>query len=254
MGRLDGRVAIVTGAGAGLGQATAVLFAQEGAKIVINDIIDVDGEETIKAIKEIGGEAIYAHADVCRAEEVKRMIRTAVEKYGKLDILVNNAAVAIYKPLQQLTEEDFNSVISVNLKGVWLGMKYAITEMVKAGGGSIINVASVAAVMAQLGGSIYSASKAGVIAMSKVAAVENGVHNIRVNCIKPGPHMTPMLRRKAKPEDVKRNELETPLGKLGQPNDFAQLALFLASEESSHITGQAISIDGGIEYDLRRIS
>jgi cyclopentanol dehydrogenase len=173
-----------------------------------------------------------------------------------LNVLYNNAAIVVFKPLIESLEEDFTKVIDVNLKGIWLGMKHAIPEIVKAGGGSIINVASIAADKAQLGLSLYAASKGGVISISRVAAMEHAAHNIRVNCIKPGPTMTPMFREKIKhdPEILRRNEKETPLGKMAQPEEIVQLAIFLASDESSHITGTAITIDGGVEADNRRIA
>ena len=256
MGRLDGKVAIITGASTGMGQAAAILFANEGARVVVADWASEGGEETVKMIRQAGGEAIFVKTDVSKTEDVKNMIKTGVDTYGKLNILYNNAAIVSFEPLTELTEENFTKVINVNLKGVWLGMKYAIPEMVKAGGGSIVNTASIAADKAQLGLSVYSASKGGVISISRVAAIENAAHNIRVNVIKPGPTMTSMFQGAAtgNPELLEQDIRETPLGKLGQPEEVAQLALFLASDESSHITGTKITIDGGIEADNRRIA
>jgi len=180
------------------------------------------------------------------------MIKAAVDAYGRLDVLYNNAAiVSEWGALTDWKEQDFEKVIAINVKGVWLGMKYAIPMMIKVGGGSIVNTASTAAFVAQRGSSIYAASKAAVIALSRVAAVEYAPKNIRVNCIAPGPIATQMLTDALKdnPYAIKRIEAETPLGRIGKPEEIAQIALFLASNESSWITGQTLIADGGIEAD-----
>ena len=209
------------------------------------------GEETAKAIREAGGEATFVKADVSRTDDVKKMINTVVDTYGKLNVLFNNAAIADVEPLVESSEESFDKTIAVNLKGVWLGMKYAIPEMIKSGGGSIINTASVAADIAERGLAIYSAAKGGVLSMSRVAAIEHAAQNIRVNVIKPGAILTPMAQSQfdANPELRKNIEGITPQGRLGKPEEVAYLALFFASDESSHITGQKLSVDGGIEAD-----
>ena len=251
MGRLDGKVALITGTGSGMGRVGAILFAKEGAKVVGVDWVKEAGEETLRMIEEAGGESIFVHADVSRTEDAKKMIKAAVDTYGKLDVLWNNAAIAPYQPLAESTEENFDKIIAINLKGVWLGMRHAIPEMLKAGGGSIINTASFVTDAVQRGSSIYAASKGGVISMSKVAAVEYAPHNIRVNCIKPGIIATPMtMSLLAKtPEAVKRAEATIPQGRLGKPEEIAQLALFLACDESSLITGTEVLADGGIVAD-----
>ena len=250
MGRLDGKVAIITGAGRGMGRAAAILFAKEGAKVVVDDWVADRGEETVRMIKEAGSEAIFVNADVSKTEDIRRMIKTAIDAYGRLDILYNNAAIATYAPLTEAEEKDFEEIVAVNLKGTWLGMKYAIPEMAKTGGGSIINVASIAADAAQLGSTIYAATKGGVISMTRVAAVENAAQNIRVNIIKPGCIRTPMFEEVVKyPEAIKHIEDVTPQKRIGKPEEVAHLALFLASDESSNITGQKITADGGIEAD-----
>ena len=251
MGRLSGKVAIVTGAGMGMGQAGAILFAKEGAKVVIADCNAEAGQSTVKTIEKSGGEAIFVQTNVSCYDDVKRMVETAVSRYGKLNILYNNAAIARMVPLIESTEEDFDTVIAINLKGIWLGMKYAIPEMMKADGGSIINVSSINADAAQRGLSIYAASKGGVISMSRIAAIEHAAHNIRVNVIKPGVIKTPMVIKQMEeyPEVFERVIRETPKGRLGEPEEVAYLALFLASDESSYITGQKFTIDGGIEAD-----
>ena len=249
MGRLDNKVAIVTGAGMGIGRAVAIMFAGEGAKVVIADLAVAAGEETVRMIKEAGGEAAFVKADVSLAEDVKNMVKRTVATYGKLDVLYNNAGIARLAPLTETTDEDFERLMAVNVKGVWLCMKYVIPEMIKAGGGSIINVSSIAADAAQHGLSIYSASKGAVTSMSKVAALEYGPQNIRVNVIKPGLIVTPMLMAEleSQPKVLRFIESETPLGKLGKVEEVATLAVFFASDESSHITGQKLTVDGGIE-------
>lgn len=250
MGRLDGKVAIITGAGTGIGRPIATLSAREGAKVIVACRGIEHGEETVRMIKEAGGEAAFVKTDVSKAEDVKKMVKATVDTYGKLNVLVNNSAVNQYKPLQEFTEEEFERMISVNLKGVWLGMKYAFPEMVKAGGGSIININSIVADAAQNGSGIYSATKGGVLSMSRVAAVEFAPKNIRVNCVKPGVIDTPMLSAvKSSQEALERVERETPLGRIGKPEEIAPLVVFLASDEASFITGTEMSIDGGIEAD-----
>jgi len=252
MGRLDSKVAIITGAGEGIGRVGAILFAEEGAKAVIACRTAETGEETVTIIKKAGGDAIFVRTDVSKAEDVKNMIKAAVDAYGRLDVLYNNAAiVSEWGALTDWKEQDFEKVIAINVKGVWLGMKYAIPMMIKVGGGSIVNTASTAAFVAQRGSSIYAASKAAVIALSRVAAVEYAPKNIRVNCIAPGPVATQMLTDALKdnPYAIKRIEAETPLGRIGKPEEIAQIALFLASNESSWITGQTLIADGGIEAD-----
>lgn len=250
MGRLDDKVAIVTGAGAGMGKAAAILFAKEGAKVVAADWVAEWGEEVVKTIKDAGGEAVFVKTDVSKTEDIVRMIRTAVETYGKLNVLYNNAGIASdWASTTDWTEENFEKVISINVKGVWLGMKYAIPEMLKSGGGSIINAASIAADAAQRGSCIYAASKGAVISMSRVTAVEYADKNIRVNCIKPGDIRTPMLLGVLDDAGIKRVVAGIPQGRLGEPEEVAQVALFLASDDASHITGEKITVDGGIEAD-----
>jgi NAD(P)-dependent dehydrogenase (short-subunit alcohol dehydrogenase family) len=255
LGKLDGKVAIVTGAGQGIGRAGAILFAKEGAKVVVNDYAAEGGKETVQMIKKAGGEATFVQGDVSKEEDVKKMVRTAVDTYGKLDVLYNNAGVLIFKALTDLTEEDFNKVISVNLKGTWLGMKYAIPEMVKAGGGSIVNASSIVADMVNAGSSFYAASKGAIKTLTMVAAVEYAAKKIRVNCLKPGFIMTPMFTGGLEfgfggiAEGIKHFGGVIPMGRVGTPEEVAQVALFLASDDSSYITGQSIVVDGGHEAD-----
>ena len=250
MGRLDDKVAIITGAGAGMGRIAAIEFAKEGAKVVVAEYVAESGEETVRMIKEAGGEAIFIKTDVSKTEDVKRMIKITVDTYGKLDVLYNNAGVvAEMAPTVESTEENFDKTIAVNLKGVWLGMKYAIPEMLKTGGGSIINTASQAGERGTPNVPAYSASKGGILALSRGTAMEYATKNIRVNCINPGLIATPMMADQLKdnPELREKYLAAIPQGRLGKPEEVALAALFLASGESSHITGQVLVVDGGME-------
>lgn len=246
MGRLQDKVAIVTGAGSGIGREAAILFAQEGAKVVGVDCITEGGEETIKMIKEAGDEAIFVYADVSKTEDVKKMVKTAVDTYGRLDVLFSNAGIAPSEPLKDWTEEEFERVIATNLKGVILGMKYAIPEMLKAGGGSIINTASMAADRAIPNFTSYTASKGGIVAVTRAVAVEYATQNIQVNCVNPGVIATKLVLEAQNPEEIKP---AIPMRRLGKPKEVACVALFLASGEASFITGQTIVVDGGQEAD-----
>ena len=247
MGRLAGKVAIITGSGSGMGEATALLFAKEGAKVIVAEIAQQGGRATVQAIEKGGGEAVFAKADVSQKEDVEAVIKAAVDKYGRLDILVNCAGIALDEgSTTDCTEEIFNRIIATNLNGVWLGMKYAIPEMMKTGGGTIINFASIAALEAYQGLPAYSASKGGVISISRVAAIEFAAKNIRVNCVAPGHIATPMLLDAWAEEGLQRFRNIAPQGRLGEPSEIASTVLFLASDESSHITGQTIVIDGGV--------
>jgi len=250
--RLKGKVAIVTGAGSGLGRAAALLFAGEGAKVVVAAHRDKDGKQTVKSIKEAGGDAIFAQVDVTKAADLEHAIKAAMDKYGKLNIMLNNAGTpGPGKLIADLTEEEWNRVISVNLTGVFLGTKYAIPEMLKGGGGVIINVSSVAAVSPRRYAGAYAAAKAGVIQLTRTTALEYARNNIRVNCILPGPIDTPFFTKVAggDPEkiaifkEIVRNEV--PLRRFAQPEEIARVALFLASDEASYITGAAFAADGG---------
>ena len=250
--RLKGKVAVITGAGSGLGRASAILFAGEGAKVIVAAHREKDGEETLRSIKEGGGDAILVRVDVTKATDLEHAIKAAMDKYGKLDIMLNNAGTpGPGKLIADITEEEWNRVISVNLTGVFLGTKCAIPEMLKGGGGVIINVSSVAAVSPRRYAGAYAAAKAAVIQLTKVTALEYARKNIRVNCILPGPIDTPFFTKVAggDPEkiaifkEIVRNEV--PLGRFAQPEEIARVALFLASDEASYITGAAFAADGG---------
>jgi NAD(P)-dependent dehydrogenase (short-subunit alcohol dehydrogenase family) len=252
MGRVEGKVAIVTGAGSGIGRASAMLLAKEGAKTVVVDRNAEAGEETVRMIKEAGGEAIFVKADVSKVEDIKKMVRTAVSTYGKLNILFNNAGfIHEVAPTADASEEVFDETIATNLKGAFMGMKYAIPEMLRIGGGSIINIASIAGTKGVTNAPAYAASKGGVLALSRATAIEYATQNIRVNCISPGTISTPAMAALMKDDpEIKRNyEEAVPQGRLGRPDEVAQVVLFLASDEASHVTGEKLAIDGGLEAD-----
>lgn len=250
--RLKGKVAIITGAGSGLGRAAALLFAREDAKVVVAANKERDGEQTVKSIKEAGGDAVLVRVDVTNSPDVEKAVKAAVARYGKLDIMFNNAGTpGPGKLIADITEEEWNKVISVNLTGVFLGTKYAIPEMLKGGGGVIINTSSVAAVSPRRYAGAYATAKAAVIQLTRTTALEYARNNIRANCILPGPIDTPFFSKVAggDPDKIalfkEKVRSEVPFGRFAQPEEIAQAALFLASDEASYITGAALPVDGG---------
>ena len=246
--RIDGKVAIVTGGASGIGRTTAILFAKEGAKVVVADCVAQGGEETAKMIREAGGEAIFVKTDVTKSADVARTVKTTVDTYGKLDILYNCAGIQEEAvPLHECKEEDFDRVVAVNLKGVFLGMKYAIPEMLKTGGGSIINQGSTVNVIGIPNIPAYSASKGGVATLSMEAAVDYLRQNIRINWTMPGLIATKMVTDvilKGDKKAIERVGANQALGRYGTEEEIANLVLFLASDESSYITATGIRIDG----------
>jgi NAD(P)-dependent dehydrogenase (short-subunit alcohol dehydrogenase family) len=250
-GRLDGKVAIITGAGSGMGRAASLLFTREGAKVVAVDFNPEGGKETINLVKKQGGTAIFVQTDVSKASEVEKMVKTAVEKYGRIDILYNNAGISGGgKPITDLTEEEWDRVININLKGTFLCSKYVIPEMLKIGRGSIINIGSEMGIVGMANGSVYSASKGGIHALTRSIAAEYAQRNIRVNSLAPGTIETPMATRRM--TDKRRQFLyhRIAMGRLGEPEEVAAVALFLASDEASYVTGVCLTVGGG-EPELR---
>jgi NAD(P)-dependent dehydrogenase (short-subunit alcohol dehydrogenase family) len=246
--KLANKIALITGAGSGIGKAAALLFASEGARVAAADVVEAAVEGTAREIRARGGEAIALRADVSKAEDVKNMVAATVERLGPPNVLYNNAGIEGPAPfMAQMAEEDFDRIIAVNLRGVFLGMKYTLPHMAKLGGGSIINQSSVAGLIGVRGSTAYCASKAGVIALTRVAAVEYGRYNIRVNCICPGSIETPMMQRirKGEPPNPKAIQKISVLGRTGEPEEIAKVALFLASDDSSYATGAPFIIDGG---------
>lgn len=249
--RIANKVAVITGAGSGIGEAIATLFAKEGAKVVVVDWNRDSGERTAASIRAAGGDAKFCYTDVSKASEVQRMIDMALADFGKLDILVNDAAVLTQAKLVDTTEEEWDQIHSVNLKGVFLGCKYAIPAMVRNGGGSIVNIASVLGFVGDPDLAAYCASKGGVIALTKVAALTYGPDNVRVNCICPGDVNTPLVEAYFnKDPDPQRLRQEIyskyALRRIASPGDIAEAALFLASDASSFITGASLVADGGL--------
>lgn len=247
MGKLDGKVALITGAGSGIGRATAILFASEGAKVMVVDIAPAGGQDTVKMIKDAGGEASFVQADVSRAADAQRMVKATVDAYGKLNIIYNNAGiVGEVLPTADLPEEVWDQVVGTDLKGVFLGSKYAIPEIIKAGGGAIVSTSSVEGFTGKVGIGPYCASKAGVIMLTKTMALEYASANIRANCICPGMIETGMTRDWI---PVLHTEI-IPLGnKSGQPEDIAHAALYLASDDSKYVSGHALVVDGAWTCD-----
>ncbi len=248
--RLEDKVALITGAGSGIGRAAALLFAAEGAQIVAVDIDDANGNETVDMIQDQGGDAAYVHADVSEAEACAHMVQAAEATYGKLDVLFNNAGIMVSGDDNAMTTEEdvWDLTVAVNLKGVFLGCKYGIPALRRAGGGSIINTASFVAVMGAATPQIaYTASKGGVLAMTRELAVVHARENIRVNALCPGPLRTELLMKFLDTEEKRQRRLvHIPMGRFGEIEEIAQAALFLASEESSYVTGATFLVDGGI--------
>jgi NAD(P)-dependent dehydrogenase (short-subunit alcohol dehydrogenase family) len=248
MQRLKNKVVVITGVASGIGKATAELFAREGAIVIGADINPGKGREVINKIQETGKEAIFVHADVSKIGDVSDLFEAAPVK-KRVDVLFNNAGIELVKPLVETTEEEWDNTLKVNLKSVYLCCKHVIPIMIRQGGGSIINNASVAGLVGSFS-SPYSASKGGIIALSKALAIELASDNIRVNCITPGAIETPMLERviekQGDPVQIRRERMKGyPMGRFGSPEEIAHTVLFLASDESSFITGSVVTIDGG---------
>ncbi|MFS0785258.1 glucose 1-dehydrogenase [Shouchella sp. 1P09AA] len=247
---LDGKVAIITGAAMGMGKATAMLFAEAGAKVVVADMNEEKGQEVVRDIQDANGEAIFVKVDISDAGQVKTMIDETVRTYGKLDVAINNAALTPDdKPVAEFDESYWDKLIDIDLKGTALCMKYEIQQFLKQGnGGSIVNISSVSGFRPQPNNIAYVAAKHGVVGMTKVAAMEYGDKNIRVNSVAPGAIDTPMLRGALEQFGFTEEEYAPQLsllGRFGQPEEIAQASLWLASDQSSYITGTTIHADAG---------
>jgi NAD(P)-dependent dehydrogenase (short-subunit alcohol dehydrogenase family) len=248
-GRVDGKIALVTGAGSGIGRATALVFAREGAKVVVADVVVDGGEETVRQIKAAGGEAIFVKADMAKAAEVEAMVQKAVATYGRLDCAHNNAGIeGATGRTADYREEDWNRVIGINLTGVWLCMKHEIAQMLKQGGGAIVNTASDAGLLGVPQMPAYVASKHGVVGLTKTAALEYAKSGIRVNAVCPGVIKTPMVERitSQRAGRAERMAAAEPVGRMGKPEEIAEAVVWLCSEAASFVTGLPMPVDGGI--------
>ncbi len=242
----------ITGAGSGIGKATALLFTREGATVVVVDVNDAAGADTISEINHTQGKGSFIHADVSKESDMERVVDHAVSQYGKLDVMYNNAGIIFVKQVIDSTEDEWNRLVNVNLKGVFLGSKCAAKHMVARKSGSIINTASIYGMIGASHYAPYCATKAGVIGFTKALALELAPYGVRVNCVCPGVIMTPMFEGELQAwskiqlgDNRKIFEAQHPIGRFGEPTDIANAVLFLASEESSWITGSALVVDGG---------
>ncbi|HYF12268.1 MAG TPA: SDR family NAD(P)-dependent oxidoreductase [Actinomycetota bacterium] len=250
-GRLEGKIAVVTGAAHGIGRASAKAFAAEGARVALGDVDEADGTAAAREIADAGGDAAFVRTDVTRMGDLAALVGAAVERWGRLDVMFNNVGVAIGGSAGEMSEEDWQRVLDVNLSGVWRGMRVAIPAMLRTGGGSIVNTSSVQGHVGFLGWAGYAASKGGIDALTRQAAVEYAPRGIRINAIVPGTILTSMnegILREVDDPDALMAEWESmhPLGRIGTPEEVAAAVVFLAADESSFITGESLRIDGGM--------
>ena len=248
MGKLDGKVALISGGARGQGAAEAHVFTREGAKVVFGDVRDAEGAQVEAAVRAEGGDAVYLHLDVTVEADWDKAVRTATERYGKLDVLVNNAGIVIPRvPIEERTAEEWDRVMAINAKGVFLGTKYAIPAMRRAGGGSIVNISSVAGIgQSAHQEPAYAASKGAIRIFTKVTASQHARDRIRCNSVHPGPVDTEMLHSAMRDPEVLRRRLErVPMGRMGTVDEVVKAVLYLASDDASYVTGAELVIDGG---------
>jgi len=246
--RLENKVALITGASSGIGRASALAFAREGAKVAIADVNISGGEETARMVNEAGGDAIFVKADVSKSAEVEALIAKTVSHFGCLDCALNNAAIApSFCSTVDCTEEEWDRIIAINLKGVWLCMKYEIPQMLKHGKGAIVNTSSQLGLVGLPKRPAYAASKHGVVGLTKVAALDYATSGIRVNAVCPGTIDTPMLRgaTERQPEAEAQIKMAVPIGRVASPEEVAAVVVWLCSDAASYILGHAIPVDGG---------
>lgn len=247
MGRLDGKVALISGAARGQGACHARMMAQEGASVVLGDIVDEEGQQVAEAISASGGKATYVHLNVTSEADWSAAVAKAEQVYGKLNVLVNNAGILIRSSIEETTEDDFDRIMAINVKGVFMGTKHALPAMRKAGGGSIINISSTAGLVGSSGDTAaYAATKGSVRLLTKATAVQHAKEQIRCNSIHPGPIKTDMIKEMLEsPELLEKRMQRLPLKRIGQPEDISYGVIYLASDESSFVTGSELVIDGG---------
>jgi NAD(P)-dependent dehydrogenase (short-subunit alcohol dehydrogenase family) len=245
---LEGKIALVTGGTSGIGRDTAILFAKAGAKVVVAGRREPEGEETVELVRAAGGDGLFVKTDVSKAFEVEALIQKAVEKFGRLDIAFNNAGIeGVWAPIVRQSEEDWDRTIAINLKGVWLCLKYEIQQMLKQGGsGAIVNMSSITGLVGSVGAAAYSASKHGVMGLTQTAALENAKRGIRINAVCPGFTETPMADRIFRVPGILKYVLSChPIGRLGKPTEIAEAVLWMCSDRASFMTGQFLVLDGG---------
>ncbi|MFZ0308114.1 MAG: SDR family oxidoreductase [Candidatus Sulfotelmatobacter sp.] len=245
---LEGKVALVTGGTSGIGRETALLFTKAGAKVVVAGRRELEGNETVDLIRAAGGDGLFVKTDVSQGSEVAALIQKAAEKFGSLDIAFNNAGIeGAWVPIIRQSEEDWDRTINVNLKGVWFCLKYEIRQMLKqGGGGAIVNMASVTGLIGSVGAGAYSASKHGVIGLTKTAALENAKSGIRINAVCPGVIETPMSERLFGAPAIHKSVVGLhPVGRLGKPAEIAEAVVWMCSDRASFMTGQSLVLDGG---------
>lgn len=248
--KLSGKTALITGAGSGIGRATAMLFGREGGKVVVADVSSEKGNETVQMLKENGDQGMFLKVDVTKASEIENMVKAVIDRYKRIDILVNNAGFYDRGTVVTTTQEQWDRVIEINLKGVFLCSKMVVPEMKKKGGGVIINVASESGIVGERNSVAYNASKGAVVLLTKCMALDHVEDNIRVNCVCPGTTFTPLVEKALKEEDDPDEALEQlqtirPIHRLGNPEEIAHAILYLASDESGYVIGSTLVIDGG---------
>jgi len=259
--RVPGKVALIVGAGTtgppggklGNGRAAAILLAKEGARVVAADISQEAAEETVAMIKDKGGDAIAIQGDVSKETDAKRMVEMTLDRYGKLDILDNNVGIYLERDIIDMSEEEWDRMMAVNLKGIFLVSKYAIQAMMKGGGGTIVNISTIWALQPRPGSAAYNTSKAAVIALTKCMAVEYAPYGIRVNCVVPAVIDTPLFDSVATPEGRKKRLARIPLGRFGLAEEVAKAVLFFASDDSAYTTGETLLVDGGMMAGYPRL-
>lgn len=248
MASFTGKVALVTGGSSGIGRASAIAFAHKGAKVVVASRRAEEGEETVKLVKEAGSDGFFVKTDVTQAADVQAMVEQTISRYGRLDYAFNNAGIEqAPSPLNEQTEETFDQIIDINVKGVWLSMKYEIPQMLKNGGGAIVNMSSVAGLVGVAGAPIYVASKHAVVGLTKSIALEYAKEGIRVNAVSPGAIETDMFDRFVKDNPQAREQMTAmhPLGRTGKSEEIANAVVWFCSDEAAFVTGQILALDGG---------